>query len=59
MALAGGTKVEVLASGEANFEMGKDLIHFRHFRHSKGDGVMKRPFEGQIKAWSSEPGFLY
>jgi hypothetical protein len=33
MAMAGGAKVEVLAFGEANFENGKKLIHFRHFRH--------------------------
>jgi hypothetical protein len=67
MAMAGGAKVEVLAYGEANFENEKKLIHFRHFRHfrtlehfrhTEGDGLMKCPLKGQIKAWSSRPAFF-
>jgi len=41
MATAGGAKVEVLALGEVDFETEKNLIHSRHFRHSKGDSVIK------------------
>jgi hypothetical protein len=43
MAMAGGAKVEVLAFGEVDFETDKKLIHFRHFRHSRGDSALK-PF---------------
>ena len=47
MAMAGGAKVEVFAFGEANFEPGKDLIHFKHFER---EGVMKRPSRGSLES---------
>jgi hypothetical protein len=57
MAMAGGAKVEVPAFGEVYFETGKNLIHFRHFRHSKGDCAIKLLCR-QLKAGSCRAGFF-
>ncbi len=55
MAMAGGAKFEVLAVGQVNFETDKNLIHFRH---SKGDSVMKPPSEDKSKPGPLRPGCL-
>ena len=52
MAMAGGAKVEVLAFGEVDFKMTSIsftlgiLGTLEHFRHSEGDGIMKRTLRG-------------